>query len=129
MSRFADPTAIETVDFGECECPGKPHSSDWGKLRADLSGSEIAELLGLDGVSQAEAAQITARFILEWNILDAKGEPIEPSAVALYALKGPTAHAVGEGIGKILRRNIRSPNRSGARSAESSRESASPTRT
>lgn len=129
MSRFADPTSTETVDFGECECPGKPHPSDWAKLRADLSGSEIAILMNLSGMDQEASAEAVAPFILEWNLLDTDGEPVEPSAVALYALKGPTANAIGAGIGKILRRNIRSPNRSSAPSRASSRGSASHTRT
>ena len=124
MSRFADPRATRTVELGACECPGTPHSGDWCKVRSDLSGSELATLLKLDGMDEATASETIAPFIAEWNLSDADGV-VAIDADALFALKGPTLHAIGEALGETLRENLGLPNPSGAPSRASSRGSAS----
>lgn len=130
MSRFADPAAVREVDLGACECPGTPHSRDWAKVRADLSGSELNILLNLGGLSQDEAAERIAPFIDSWNLLGPTGDDWPPSPAALYALKGPTAQAIGAAIAAVVDEVIGPlPKPTGARSRDSSRASASPTPT
>lgn len=127
MSRFADPAAVREVDLGPCECPGAPHSRDWAKVRADLSGSELTILLSLGGLSQDEAAERIAPFIDSWNLLGPDGSEWPPSPAALFALKGATAQAIGAAIAGVVDEVIGPlPNPSGARSRASSRASASP---
>lgn len=129
MSRFADPAAVREVDLGPCECPGTPHSRDWAKVRADLSGSELAILLGLGGLGQEEAADRIAPFIDSWNLLGPDGADWPPSPEALFALKGPTAQAIGAAIAAVVDEVIGPlPKATGARSPGSSRASASPRR-
>lgn len=129
MSRFADPRATRTVDLGACECPDTPHSSDWVKVRSDLSDPECAILLRIDRMSDEEQAEALVPFIAEWNLLGLDGEPAAIDAGALFALKGPTLKAIGTTLGEVLRENLGLPNPQGAPSRGSSRGSASRTRT
>ena len=129
MSRFADPTATELVDFGECLCPGAPHESDWAKLRGELTPAEIrtcVRLASLDDDSEVAAGLVT--FVVEWNLLGPNGEPWPPSADSIGALKVPTLSALINGLSIVVDRSSSVPNPSGAPSQESSRESASPSR-
>lgn len=129
MSRFADPRATRTVDLGACECPGTPHSSDWAKVRSDLSDPECAILLRIDLQSEQEQAETIAPFVAEWNLLGPDGTLAAIDADALFSLKGPTLKAIGSALGEVLRENLHLPNPSGAPSPASSRGSASRTRT
>ncbi|HUT76769.1 MAG TPA: hypothetical protein VM285_03730 [Polyangia bacterium] len=125
MSRFADLNATDTVDLGECLCPGAPHESDWARVRTQLSAQEITSLAGADTIDSEGIAGALAAFIPEWNLLGPNGEPWPPSADSLVALMPPTLQALVAAISRAVEESSVLPNRSGARSVASSRASAS----
>lgn len=127
MSRFADPAARETIDFGPCECPGTPHESDWAKLRGELSPSDIRRAIALDGLDDEGVAAGLVEFIPEWNLLGPNGEPWPPAADSILALKLATMKALIDGLAKVVGESSSLPNGSGAPSPASSRGSASRT--
>ncbi len=129
MSRFADPAVVETVDFGECLCPGAPHDSDWAKLPGELTLSQIRRAMLLTNLDDDDAvAAGLAPFVIEWNLLGPNGEPWPPSAESIAALKVATLTGLITGLAHVVETSSALPNDSSAPSAESSRESASPTR-
>lgn len=125
MSRFADTSATRTVDLGPCGCDGTPHESDWAKVRAELATPEIADLEAAD---RSTIAAEVSRFVVEWNLLGPDGQPWPPSPESLYALKPPTLAPIVAALGESMGASAILPNASGARSASSSRASASRTR-
>ena len=67
MSRFADPTAVETVTLGPCECPGTPHDEDWMELRTELGAEDAITIAGGDSIAALEV------LVVGWNLLDNDG--------------------------------------------------------
>lgn len=139
MSRFADPTAVEVVPLGPCQCPGTPHERDEATVRWQLGASALARV----GASELLAAarndpfaswrQLVLECVVSWNLMarDEDGEPyvvaITPAAVA--ELDEDTLKELAVKADALIQSKGSLPNDSGAPSAESSRESASPTPT
>lgn len=128
MSRFVDPSARSRVDLGPCECGGTPHESDWAELRAELTTADLRRALALDGLDDQGVAAGLVEFIPAWNLLGADGEPCPPSADSIAALNFTTAQLLINGLSDVVAKSASPPNGSGALSAASSPESASPTR-
>lgn len=137
MSRFADPTATAVLSLGACQCPGTPHEQDEARIRFQLGASALARIgrAEIDGAVRLDPFAAYRQTVLEttvsWNLLraDAGGGvlsvPITPATVA--ELDQDTLKALAEGADKLIQNAGTLPNTSGAPSAESSRESASPT--
>lgn len=126
MTRFVNPAATRTVDLGPCECPGTPHENDWAKVRAELSGSEIARIQQApqteDGLTEA-----IIPFIPEWNLLSPSGDEWPVTADAISLLNAATLTAITNVLTEVLAESSRLPNPSSAPSPASSRGSASKT--
>ena len=126
MSRFADPTAIRTVDLGPCECPDAPHKRDEANIRAELSASEVARLIEvINNADKDGASALIADAIVDWNLLGPDGEPWPPSAESVDALKHATTALIAAALAEVVTESVKVPNASGAPSRDSSRRSAS----
>lgn len=123
MSRFANPenTALLTLP-GECQCPGKPHESDWIKMRTSLGGRDVVRLAAGDSVA---AIKLLAT---EWNLLDDDGQPAPLDAEHIELLFSENFHTVDDWIEEHVDVGPL-PNASAAPSPKSSRGSGSRTRT
>lgn len=134
--RFADPSKVETVPLGPCQCPGTPHERDEAVIRWDLSASALARvgqaqmLAGADFYAPYRA--LIVESVASWNLqVLHNGEPVTvpivPATVA--ELDEATLDTLGEAIDALISGKGSLPNASGAPSAESPQESASPTPT
>lgn len=128
MSRFADPSATRLIDFGECLCPGAPHESDWAKIRAEASSTDVRRFAGMQSLEDDAVAEGLVSFIPEWNLLGPNGQDWPPSRESLLALKLSTVSVLINAIGEVIAESSAIPNASGVPSAASSRGSASHTR-
>ena len=138
MSRFADPTAIETLSLGPCQCPGTPHEEDVVIYRTELGDGEetAAGAAGWAATNgkyfdwEAARSKLLATGVMRWNLLGPSGElmPVTPTAMAL--LDATTRAAIGAAIdtAQAKARGDPLPNASAARSPAGSRVSGSPTR-
>jgi hypothetical protein len=127
VSRFVDPEARRTVPLGPCDCPGTPHEQDEAYIRDRLSGQEIAQYAQS---SNETAAEVTAEFVLGWNLLGNKGEAVAVTAASLLLLDAQSLSTLVNAISDVVVESSGAvPNGSGARSRASSRASASRTRT
>jgi hypothetical protein len=125
VSRFANATATTLIDLGACECDGTPHETDWVRVRAELTTTEIAYFAASDA---STVAAVVAGFVVSWNLLDDNGQPVAPDSEAILALKPPTLGLIVKAVGAASSSSSKTlPNGSGAPSAKSSRASASPT--
>lgn len=129
MSRFADPRATRTVELGACECPGTPHSTDWIKVRGDLSAQESAILLGLPRLEPERQAEVIAPFVVEWNLIGPDDEDWPVTPENLFLLKGDTSEKLGLGLADSIKESGNFPNLSGSPSRASRRGRASRTQT
>ena len=145
MSRAADPFATTTGTLpGGCQCPGAPHEADTAVIRWSLGASALARIgrAELDGAvnldPMAGYRQTVVETIESWNLLwlapaeDGKERkpvpiPITPATVA--ELDVDTLKFLAETADGLIQNAGTLPNDSGAPSAESPRESASPTPT
>lgn len=136
MTRFADPSKVSVVPLGACQCPGTPHTQDEATIRWDLSASALARvgqaqlLAGSDFYAPYRA--LIVESVASWNLMVLhNGEPVPvpvvPATVA--ELDEATLDMLGEAIDKLIADKGAVPNGSGAPSAESPQESASPTPT
>lgn len=136
MSRFADPSKVTVVPLGACQCPGTPHEQDEATIRWDLSASALARV----GQAQMLAPRdfyapyraLIVEAVASWNLLVLhEGEPVPvpivPATVA--ELDEDTLDTLGQAIDDLIENKGTLPNDSGAPSAESPQESASPTPT
>lgn len=136
MSRFADPSAVETIPLGKCECPGTPHEQDEATVRWDLSASALARI----GQAQLTAAakgdpfaanrQLILEAVVSWNLQvlhDGKPVtvPLVPATIA--ELDEDTLLPLAEAVDNLIEAKGRLPNASGAPLPASPQESASPT--
>lgn len=143
MSRYADPLAVREVSLGACQCPGTPHETDTATIRWQISGSAMARI----GRAELERAvnldpfaayrQTIWETLVSWNLLwldpswQGSGErktlpiPINPSTIA--ELDEQTLKSLAEAADELISTKGTLPNESGAPSADSSPESASPT--
>ena len=132
MSRFANPEALAEVDLGPCECPGAPHDHDAVQIRAEYSAREIIllsrEMEQMEKADADDAALSDAltKYVVSWNLIGNDGEPCPPDAASLALLKSSTLTTIVTAIGDAIKDNEQLPNPSGAPSAASSPESASP---
>lgn len=142
MSRYADPLAVREVSLGACQCPGTPHETDTATIRWQISGSAMARIgraelersVNLDPF--AAYRQTVWETLVSWNLLwldpsyQGKGErkavpiPINPSTIG--ELDDGTLRVLAETADQLISSEGSLPNDSGAPSAESSPESASP---
>lgn len=124
MSRFVDRTRTRRVDLGPCECPGTPHESDYALVRAELSGQEIADYTT---ASNDEVADVSARLVPEWNLIDRSGA-VPVTGQALVDLMPTTLAAIVNALSTTVGESVALPNASGAPSRATSQGSASRTR-
>ena len=136
MSRFADPTAIETVPLGACQCPGTPHERDEAVVRWDLGASALMRIgqaqMGRGADFYAPYRALILEAVVSWNLqVLHNGEPVTvPLAAATIAeLDESTLDTLGEAIDALIENKGKLPNPSGASSPASSRGSASRTPT
>lgn len=138
MSRLSDPSAVETIDLGPCQCPGKPHERDEAVVRFQLSGSALARIgraelersVSLD--PYAAYRQTAVECLVSWNLVWEMGDaedrrvmpvPLIPATIA--ELDSTTLTTIAETADKLIQGNGTLPNVSGAPSRASSRGSAS----
>lgn len=87
MSRID--AAPARVDLGPCDCPGKPHTSDWADAREDLT---YGDLRRATSVVQSEAVTVVMLRCTEaWNLVDKRGEKLPITIETLDALRLPQA--------------------------------------
>lgn len=136
MSRFADPSKVETVPLGACQCPGTPHERDEARVRWQLSASALARIgqakLSAGTDFYAQHRQLILEATVSWNLQvlhdgSPVTVPIVPATVA--ELDEATIDALAQAIDDLIESKGQLPNDSGAPSVESPRESASPTPT
>lgn len=144
MTRFADPAATRLVEIpGGCQCPGTPHEKDEAVFRYQIGASALArigraELQGAVALDPMAAYRQTVLETVEsWNLvwLDPGSRngsrrsvpvPITPTNVA--EMDVDTLKFLAETADGLIANEGSLPNESGAPSAASSRESASPHR-
>lgn len=136
MTRFADPSKVTVVPLGACQCPGTPHTQDEATIRWDLSASALARvgqaqlLAGADFYAPYRALIVEA--VAAWNLMVThNGEvvPVPVVAATVAELDEDTLDRLGKAIDDLIQNKGTLPNDSGAPSAESPQESASPTPT
>lgn len=157
ISRVADPDATETVTLpGGCRCPGAPHvDGDTATFRTELGAGErnsvrVAgwQATGMDYYDfEAANNALIALAVTDWTLLSdvrcehiiqigskkqplhGEYEPIPITRKVAALLDEPTRIALLSAIDAAADRyQARLPNASGAPSADSSQESASPNR-
>jgi hypothetical protein len=142
VSRFADPTAVAVIDLGACQCPGTPHERDEATVRWQLGASALARIgraeldRAVNHDPYASYRQTVVETLVSWNLLiappadseDRRPVPVPITDRAIGELDLATLKALAEGADELIQNKGELPNASGAPSADSSRESASPTR-
>lgn len=132
--RFADPSKVETVPLGACQCPGTPHEQDEALVRWDLSASALARVGQAQMLAPTDFYAPYRALIVEavasWNLLILYNDkpvpaPIVPAVVA--ELDEATLDTLGEAIDALIEAKGAVPNASGAPSPASPRGSASRT--
>ena len=138
MSRFADPSKVDVIPLGACQCLGPPHEQDeatvpWQRGAsgpARIGRAELDKIRSRDPL--ASWRQLVLECVTEWNLLIPNDEgvgvpaPIIPATVA--ELDDVTLTTLAEAIDKLLGSRSTVPNASGAPSVASPPGSASPTR-
>jgi hypothetical protein len=88
MSRFADPTAVDSFDVA-CPCPGTPHEQDTITYRLELGAGEVDSAgtfgwqrgLAMAGTAYYDAAAAMSMLIricvVRWTFVDAQGAPLD----------------------------------------------------
>ena len=125
--RFVDPTATDRLDLGACECPGKPHESDWVEYRTQISYGVLGAISVTGDVMSAKR-KLLELTIVDWNLCAADGTVPDIDAEAIDALDPVTAERIYEAVDGAIQRSQTFPNAFGARSRGTSRASASRTR-
>ena len=136
MSRFANPTAVETADLGACQCPGTPHDHDSATYRVELGGSAIgrigmASLRGAAGGDPLSGHRaVVAEAVVSWTLLwpdptadvaEGAERPVVPvpiSDAAIAELDEDTLRSLTREIDSHVR--TRAPNARGGRSQDGS---------
>ncbi len=150
FSRLADPSATTTEELpGGCRCPGKPHTVDTVTYRTELGSGErnsirvagwaATDLEYFDYEASNDAA--IAKAVVRWTLTSAekcehagrphgKHEPVPITRQTASLLDEETRlfilTKINEAFDAFMAASL--PNESGAPSADSSPESASPTR-
>lgn len=148
LGRLADPDAVATISLpGGCRCPGAPHANgDTATYRTELGAGEVravkvAGWAAADGeyYDWEAANDVTiAKAVTNWTILSGKpcqhpgkphkaGEPVPVTRAIASQLDEDTRTTLVSAINDAYNLyQARLPNASGAPSADSSQESASP---
>jgi hypothetical protein len=135
LSRFADPKRTQTIDLGECRCPGAPHGNDTAEVRAEIGDGEFHSAVGRGGWSsgawngQDSDNEVVATFTKRWTLLDAEGQPAPITAAMVVLLDEATRMPLLLAISEAADRKAKLPNASGDPSPDSSPGSGSPRRT
>lgn len=138
MSRFADPSAVEVVPLGACQCPGTPHERDEATVRYSLSASAYARIGAAELASAKERdpfaahRQLVLEAVTSWTLQvlhNDKPVTVPIVAATVAELDEATLLPLAEAIDNLIQERGTAPNASGAPSAASPRESASPTPT
>jgi len=124
--RFVDPSATARLDLGACECPGKPHESDWVEYRTRVSYGVLGAI-SVTGDLMSAKRKLLELSIVDWNLCLADGTVPEINAAAIDALDPATAERIYDAVYIAVQESQTLPNTSGARSAATSRASASRT--
>jgi len=112
-----------TVVLGECRCPGRPHEDDTAEVRTELPWDVLVDVGLLTG--GAAYRRLVLGGLVDWNLLDADGDPVPVEAVA--RLKADRIEPIAAAINEAFTRSQAPlPNGSGAPSRRSRRVSASP---
>ena len=106
MPRFVDRLSAKFVPLGACQCPhaedqSAPHpDGDWVKVRAKRrSYGEMLELSERMNASLGGGmAWYLATGIIEWNLVDEDGKPVEVSEQACYDLDDDTAKVLRDAL-------------------------------
>jgi hypothetical protein len=122
MSRFADPTAVDRMVLGSCQCPGKPHEEDWIEMRVELGAQDVLNLL------EGDSLRVLKLLIRDWNILDKHGNKPEVNDESIALLYSDTYDELDAWIEGHVRMRASLPNASAAPSRSSTRRSGSSTR-
>lgn len=149
MSRFADPTAVDTFEVA-CPCPGTPHEQDKITHRTEIGAGELESVgqfgwqrgMATTGISfydeAAAMSMLIQKAVIRWTFVDANGNDVTVNV--------RSADLLPESIRSELRTRLEHaaawdaepstngkvapvPNGSGARSRSTSRASASRART
>lgn len=143
--RYADAEATTELPLGTCHCPGAtpPHpAGDTATVRTEAGWSELksawsyGNMLREDGSGYYDEAlgdtMAIVRFTRSWTLVDigarGKAEPRPITLRTVGLLDEDTFGALKAHMDALLNGRGRLPNGSGARSVDSSPESASPTR-
>lgn len=93
------------VRFRDCSCPGTPHpDGDFAYLRPFLDYAGGAEALRVIRDSGGDASRFDEllgpvfirRGVVEWNLLDAQGDPVPVTAEAVDALRWEDAYELAD---------------------------------
>jgi hypothetical protein len=134
MSRLADPSAVETVALGPCQCPGTPHEQDEAVVRWQLGASALArvgmaELSVSKGDVYASWRQLITEATVRWNLLteyEGKVVPVPVAPATVAELDEDTLTTLATAIDDLIQQKGILPNASGAPSVASPHGSASP---
>jgi hypothetical protein len=136
VSRFADPSKVQTVPLGACQCPGTPHEQDEATVRYDLSASALGRIgaaqLAVGSDFYAPYRRLIVEAVVAWNLQvlhDGKPVTVPIVPATVEELDEPTIDALGKAIDDLIQSKGSVPNDSGAPLPASPQESASPTQT
>lgn len=102
MPRFIDRNRTERREIGPCECPGKPHETDYINVRVRLSYPDQLHLA--DSYAQGAVEGMWSLFnlrVASWNFLDERGKPVPLSRANWQNLDESTAKAIQDEIEKV----------------------------
>lgn len=141
MSRFADPTAVDTFEV-ECPCPGAPHEHDTITHRTELGSGEVESAgafgwqrgLALTGTafydSAAGLSMLIRIAVIRWSFTGADGGPLDISVRAADLLPDAIRDALRVRVSEAQDWEAGlAPKASAAPSPRGTRANASPTRT
>jgi len=140
--RFADPTDTDTIRLpGPCTCPGTPHEFETATIRRQLGGGE-RESIAVAGWGrsagpyfdyEAAVTELIRVGTVAWTLQGADGKPLDITFEQCHLLDQASRKVLSDAINAAHSDQIDAeqallPNASSARSRDSSRASASPTR-
>lgn len=119
--------ATDTVDLGECRCPGRPHDRDTAEICRELPWDVLVDVGLLSG--SAAYRRLVFGGLVGWNLVDVAGEPVPITEETVRRLRSDRLDPIATAINAaFLRAQAPLPNASGAPSRRLRRESARQTR-
>jgi hypothetical protein len=102
MSHLVDRNAVEVVELGPCECPGKPHESDTIRIRKHISYPDMLHIGDAAGMGSVEAVWAVFNIrVAGWNLVKEKGKPLPLSRDVWQNLSEGLAEKVNKAIGDV----------------------------